>query len=339
MDKIQEKFKKLRKTELNSMQDMQEFKTENQLSFDDYRICISVHVPFCFSSYQAEKEWIEKIIEELSQFVEENKNKILFGFQIKGGENLSKLNFKKLLDFCGKNIKFMQTSSDFEANIDFSLNSLDLDKIKFMAYNGFKRISFEIENQDFDFVKKTMDECKFYGIEKINVLVKDINIYDIHKLKPTQITLLEKSKKYKTWFKQLTQIGYYATFGCLNFSLNREDLGLSSFERNVCINNISYKTFGCNQDAKTTDGISINGENFILTIQKKLQLYLENSVKFLMFNLFAVEEILQENPLEKFAKEINFLKKKKYIKIENNYIKITKKGIDLNKTIIALFSL
>ena len=360
MVKIEKKFKNLIKN--GNFDDFSFFSKENfdclkskeELLFDDYRICMAVHIPFCISK-EKENKIIDSNIAQIENFVTKNKNKILYGFDLKGLTNLSPEGIKKILNYCGRMTKFMQTSSDFEFSVDMSFDILNENLIKVLKFSGVKRISFEYLGEDIKLVKEKLNLLKFYGIDKFNFNVKFDRVkrknlfdlfYKLQKIKPTNITLckLDNRKYYKIAYKNLVEMGYRGSFGQNYFSLNYFDLGMSSYERNTILNNISYKSFGKGMQSKSEKGVMINvedsqNETCFLSSAQLFNDYLFKSGEINLLNLQAMEEILEENPIEKFNKEIAFLIKKKYIKIEENIIKITKKGLKYKNAIIMFFAL
>jgi len=369
MKQVKERFKKLIKTktvELLNEKQWEQYQDSRSLTYNDYRICLYLHIPFCCD---CESKYIKILINDIEQFVEKHKNKILYGFDIGGCPTaLSKQNFTKLLEYCGKTISFMQKSSDFEQSIECDFSNFEKEKLSVITQNGFNRISFKFEKDDLDFAK-IFEYCNTYNIKKINIDIsygnlsqKKKNLKQILKkiktFKPTQVTLYKNGENYlKTYnflFKKLTNYGYYSHYGQNTFSLHKEDLGLSSYQRNKMLNNIPYFGFGVSAQSQNEEGVAYNAgaeifdfisnintfnlyTNYFLPKEILLAKYLENSKYCGRFDLKVMEEILQENPFEKYKKEIKFLKRKKYIKIKENIAFITKKGFKYYDIILSLF--
>jgi len=206
------------------------FKTSEELSFDEKTMCFYVHIPFCmslckFCEYvkfvkqddETEKKYIEIVIKDINKFVENHKDIVLKGFDIGGGTPtcLSESNFSLLLSYFKKVVGLVQTSADFEPSIEGTFSTINENKIKMIVNAGIKRISFGIQtinkkilesndrkNPTFEKMQEVFFLCKKYGIEKINLdfmyglnnqKTKDIKdcFSVIEYFKPQQVTLYE----------------------------------------------------------------------------------------------------------------------------------------------------
>lgn len=210
-----------------------------------------------------------------------------------------------------------------------------------------------------------------YGLK--NQSKKDLrnSIATIEYLKPSQVTLYEfrtnilnikenKTKvqlfnEYKYLFNKLTKLGYKGKFGQNTFSFY-DDLGCSSYIRNRMVNNISYKGFGISAQSKNKHGLSYNigktdkpllaclkegsfieEDIYVLPKEEMLAKYIAISGYCGRFNLKIMEDILNENPLEYFDKEFEFLLSKKLIKIEGNEAFLTRRGFLHYGAVLSLF--
>ena len=118
----------------------------------------------------------------------------------------------------------------------------------------------------------------------------------------------------------------------------------------------SYKGFGIAAQSKSNEGISYNiGKNYenfetclkdncffcedtyILPREEMLAKFVAVSGYFGKIKLDVMEKILNENPLEHFKEQINFLSSKKLIKIKNNNIIISPKGFKYYGAVLAMF--
>jgi oxygen-independent coproporphyrinogen-3 oxidase len=210
-----------------------------------------------------------------------------------------------------------------------------------------------------------------YGLP--NLTTKDIiNSIDIIKyLMPEHIALyefrtnilhlsenfnkIELYRQYELFFNGLIKLGYKGNFGQNTFSLY-DDFGLSSYLKNRTINNMSYKGFGISAQSKSETGISYNiGKNkesfdiccknktfyevdtYFLPKDELLSKYIAISGYYGFFYISTANKIINDNFLEIFNKEIEFLINQKYIEIKNDKINITRNGFLYYGAILALF--
>ena len=64
--------------------------------------------------------------------------------------------------------------------------------------------------------------------------------------------------QYAQYFESLTSMGYQGRFGQNTFSVNAEDLGVSSYLRERMCNGASYKGFGLSAQSMSSVGVSYN---------------------------------------------------------------------------------
>lgn len=351
MKQIKEKFKFYKDNKIQIDANWDEYKTDEEVVFEDYKLCVLIDTRFSFMSVLMERDFANALINDLKDFFEKNKNKIYYGFDFEGAHCLSDANLIRLLNLCGENIGFMQTSSDFEASIEYSFDKLTLEKINLFAGCKITRLSFNFTvKDDISDLKEKLEKCRIKGINKINFMVGRDEYSDkkhfkkamlaLKILKPEQIALApdNKLKFYQKAYNCLLKMGYYNNGDNL-FSLNKEDLGVSSLNRNVNINNISYQILGKNKRQKSEKMFKEKGVKYLLPQDVLLKNYLFQSLSLGMINLEVLADMLIQDPSEKYKKEIKFLNNKKLIKINNNLIKITKKGLKYKDAIFALFAL
>ncbi len=391
-------------------EDWSRYRSERDIKFNEKEICYYIHIPFCMSKCkfceyvkyikpkrELEDKYIEILIKDIQDFYNNHKDCILKGLDIGGGTPtcLEYDNLKKLLDFLANLLSKTSISADFEPSIESTFFTIDEEKIKLIAQNGFKRISFGLQTVNKKFLKKnsrpnpTLErmkqvllQCKENGIEKVNIDLMyglenqsrndlEAAIKTISILKPQQVTLYEfrtnilkiseyKSKKqlfkeYYYLFKQLTKLGYKGIFGQNTFSIY-DDLGLSSYIRNRMINNISYKGFGISAQSKSKEGISYNigkggasleeclekgsfgvEDSYILPKSEMLAKYIAISGYCGRFSLRIMQDIINQNPLELFKEQFDFLLSKKLIEIKDGVVFFTRKGFVHYGAILSLF--
>ena len=304
--------------------------------------------------------------------------------------------FEDLMKFTKTILKKLKLAQNFEPSIEATFLTINERKIKAIKSAGINRISFGIQTVNKKFLKdnnrqnptlnkmiETFDLCQKNNIKKINIdfmyglqnqTKKDLqnNLALIEFFMPSQVTLYEfrtnilnikeyKTKnqlfaQYKYLYKKLKKLGYYCDFGQNTFSLDKKDLGLSSYLRNRMINFTSYKGFGISSQSKSNQGISYNiGKNaknlenciknntfnsedtYILPKDEMLAKFVAVSGYFGKIKLDIMEDILNQNPKQYFEQEINFLLSRKLIKLLDNQIVITPKGFKHYGAVLAMF--
>lgn len=304
-------------------------------------------------------------------------------------------NFKSLMNIAKKINNELPHPNDYEASIEATFNTLDEEKIILIKDAGFKRISLGIQtintkilldnNRDVISINKMLETINL--IKKHNLKVnldlmyglpnqkhEDIenSIKIIKTLNPHQVTLYEMRYNmvtlkphftkeelynfYNTFYNNLINMEYYATFGQNTFSKDNYDLGLSSYLKHRMINNISYKGFGISAQSKSNLGLSYNigksGTNFkecikrntfyeedlyILPKEELLSKYIAVSLYYGQFKLSIMKEIIGNNPLKIYNKEFDYLLSNNYIKINNDYVCLTDLGFKYFGAIGSLF--
>ena len=195
-------------------------------------------------------------------------------------------------------------------------------------------------------------------------LVKSMNVEQIT-LYEMRYNLISKKKKidrqylynqYKYIYNKLIKLGYYAHFGQNTFSKSKIDLGLSSYLRYRMIDNISYKGFGISAQSRSRTGISYNIGKSKKTLEDCLQFYsfIEEDIyilpkeellaKFIAISMYygkfkisIMKSIIDEEPLDYYKDEFEFLIKNNYVEIKNDEVILTKKGFKYYSAVGALF--
>lgn len=291
----------------------------------------------------------------------------------------------------------MKLSKDTEPSIESTFLSITEEKIRIISLNGFKRISFGLQTVNKKFLKENdrshptvermknaLSWCEKYGINKVNIDLmyglknqtkKDLKdaLATIEYFKPQQVTLYEfrtnilkikenMSKKalfkqYCYLFHKLTRLGYNGIFGQNTFSLDKYDLGLSSYIRHRMLDNTSYKGFGISAQSKGSNGVSYNigkteqsleqilahgtfdeEDIYVLPKEEMAAKYVAISGYSGRFSLKILDEILKETAREYYKNQLEFLLKKRYVTISaNNIVQITKRGFVHYGAILSLF--
>ena len=211
-----------------------------------------------------------------------------------------------------------------------------------------------------------------YGIKGQNINTIKIDVNNIIKINPEQITLYEfrpnmvtknysLSKDelysmYNIYYDELIKCGYYANFGQNTFSLNKNDFGMSSYLRNRMKHGIHYKGFGISAQSMNNYGISYNlGKNkknisnilnektferqevYNLPQNELASKFIAISGYYSMINLIDLQKILGKNPKEYYKEEINFVLKNNLCVIDGDYLKCTRNGFKNYGAIFSLF--
>lgn len=122
------------------------------------------------------------------------------------------------------------------------------------------------------------------------------------------------------------------------------------------IYNISYKGFGISAQSKSKCGMSYNvgkarkpleeclkagtfkeEDIYVLPKEELLAKFIAISMYYGKFKLSIMKSIIEENPLEYYKEEFEFLVKNNYVEISDDEVTITKKGFEYYSAIGALF--
>ena len=308
------------------------FKNENDLNF-------YIHIPFCqklcaFCEYvkypkrsiELEEKYLKILENDISKFIEKHNNIILYGLDVGGGTPTSLDNgtFSYLMEICKKIITKLKTVEDFEPSIEGTFETIDEFKLKEIYEAGFRRISLGIQTMNLAILKKNNRK----------------NLYN----------------QYEYIYNKLIELGYNAHFGQNTFSKDKQDLGLSSYLRYRMIYNISYKGFGISAQSKSKCGMSYNvgkarkpleeclkagtfkeEDIYVLPKEELLAKFIAISMYYGKFKLSIMKSIIEENPLEYYKEEFEFLVKNNYVEISDDEVTITKKGFEYYSAIGALF--
>ena len=122
------------------------------------------------------------------------------------------------------------------------------------------------------------------------------------------------------------------------------------------INFVNYKGFGISAQSKADNGIAYNvgktpksleqclrqgtfnyEDTYILPKQEMVAKYIAVSGYYGKFDLEIMSKILKQDACCYFKNQIEFLERKKYIKLQDNIIKITPKGFKHYGAVLAMF--
>ena len=343
------------------------FKNENHLNF-------YIHIPFCkklcaFCEYtkypkrdaEMEEKYVDILEKDINKFINDHAKFILYGLDIGGGTptSLDYEPFNHLMNICKKIINDLELVEDFEPSIEGTFETIDeniLQKCKLIKKVGIEKI-----NIDFMY---GLEGQTLKDLDDAISLVKNMNVEQIT-LYEMRYNLISKKKKidrqylynqYKYIYNKLIKLGYYAHFGQNTFSKSKIDLGLSSYLRYRMIDNISYKGFGISAQSRSRTGISYNIGKSKKTLEDCLQFYsfIEEDIyilpkeellaKFIAISMYygkfkisIMKSIIDEEPLDYYKDEFEFLIKNNYVEIKNDEVILTKKGFKYYSAVGALF--
>ena len=311
---------------------------------------------------------------------------------------LSTSAFNLLMDVYKNVINKVKLTIDFEPSIEGTFSTISEDKLYKIADNGIKRLSLGVQstdlrvisnshrkNVDLDLMKERLGVAYRAGIKKINLdfmyglnfqtietLRQDLKI--IRQLFPEQITLYElrtnriregshsnavqRYEMYSYLYEGLINMGYQAPFGQNTFSLNTEDMGVSSYLRHRMREGSSYKGFGISAQSMSYAGISYNIGKDDKNLKDKLSCssypeeftynlppfemaskYIAISAYSGSFSLTKLTEILKVDSELVFRQPLNYCIDNELMQKDGDIIRITKKGFKNYGAVFSLFYL
>ncbi|MBO7082479.1 MAG: radical SAM protein [Bacteroidales bacterium] len=212
--------------------------------------------------------------------------------------SLTEKNFSLLMEFYKNAVSGLDLSEDFEPSIEGTFNTLSGKKLNDIAKAGFKRLSLGVQSSSHSIMeslrrlvsdekqmKEWLSKASQAGIKKVNLdfmyglqgqneafIQRDLELID--HLRPQQVTLYELRtnmlsiqtsytkeelfSQYTQYYEGLISMGYLARFGQNTFSVDAEDLGVSSYLRERMLNGASYKGFGLSAQSMSSAGVSYN---------------------------------------------------------------------------------
>ena len=231
-----------------------------------------------------------------------------------------------------------------------------LEKCKLIKNAGIQKINIDfmygLEGQNLKDLDNSIELVKNMNVEQITLYEMRYNLI----CKNKEIDRKNLYNQYEYIYNKLIELGYNAHFGQNTFSKNKQDLGLSSYLRYRMIYNISYKGFGISAQSKSKCGMSYNigkvrkpleeclkagtfkeEDIYVLPKEELLAKFIAISMYYGKFKLSIMKSIIEENPLEYYKEEFEFLVKNNYVEISDDEVTITKKGFEYYSAIGALF--
>ena len=293
--------------------------------------------------------------------------------------------FRHLMDLYYKVISSTTIANGFEPSIEGTFQTLNEKKLRAISEAGIKRISLGLQAANDKVLRKasrdylSLEEAKSIrrlvresGIQKLNVdlmyglngkTVEDglLDLRWIEELAPEQVALYEfrpnmltgknfadadeRYDQYRLLYNGLIKLGYYGEFGSNAFSLDKEDLGLSSYLRTRMRDGVAYKGFGLSAQSMSSHGISYNmGKGaqhleslleansfseeytYFLPRTELLAKYVSISAYYGRFSTHTASRILGKNYLETKDDILRFLQEEELVTMSSDQVTITKKG-------------
>ena len=238
---LKEKFKFLKQFDkLNTSypivkEQWEQYKTDGEITFDDKKICMYVHIPFCkhlckFCEYikfakknhEEERQYLEILVNQIEDFCKDKYDKILCGLDIGGGTPtiLDDDNFDFLINSIDNIVAKFKKSEDFMPSIESTFESINEHKIHTIAKSCFKRISFGLQTFDKKVLKNygrkngtienilnIINLCRSNGIKIINIdLMYGLKYTTKQNLKETMNVLKLLNPEHLTFYEFRTNI-------------------------------------------------------------------------------------------------------------------------------------
>ena len=231
-----------------------------------------------------------------------------------------------------------------------------LQKCKLIKKVGIEKINIDfmygLEGQTLKDLDDAISLVKSMDVEQITLYEMRYNLISKNK----KINRQYLYEQYEYIYNELMKLGYCAYFGQNTFSKNESDLGLSSYLRYRMIDNVSYKGFGISAQSKSKIGMSYNigktrrsledclkynsfiaEDLYVLPKEELLAKYIAISMYYGKFKISIMKSIINEDPLEYYKNEFEFLIKNDYVEIKNDEVILTKKGFKYYSAVGALF--
>ena len=287
-------------------------------------------------------------------------------------------------------------ANDFEPSIESTFQTISKSKLELIAKSGIQRISFGVQSSlpsvtslakrfsaQLPQMEHVIDCARLAGIKKINLdfmyglksqtmqsLSNDLQLIEI--LRPEQVTLYElrtnminesshtnvfqRYEMYCRFYDALHEFGYFAPFGQNTFSMNNNDMGLSSYLRNRMVNCLPYKGFGISAQSMNTKGLSYNiGKNqsnlidfikqqsyneeytYILPPSEVASKYLAIAAYSGAFSLTTLSHILHFDAKDYYREQIDFCLENNLLSLDKDTLRVTREGFKYYGAVFSLF--
>ena len=303
--------------------------------------------------------------------------------------------FRALMDLFTEVKSAVSLSSDFEPSIEGTFQTVSKDKLNAISSVGINRISIGLQAANGDVLRKSargavsLNEAMRVrtlvsdsGIGKLNIdLMYGLNgktagdgrvdLEWIRELHPEQVTLYEfrpnmlngsffadadeRYAQYDLLYEGLMALGFFGEFGANTFSIDKDDLGVSSYLRSRMCKGTAYKGFGLSAQSMSSHGISYNSGKgakylsgylgndsfpeeftYILPREELLAKFICISAYYGRFSMTAASAILGRDYYEEQKDILHFLQQEEQVTVLADQVAVTEKGF---KHYGAVFSL
>ena len=272
---------------------------------------------------------------------------------------ISEKKVKDIVKYGFKRVSFGLQTFDKRVLKKYNRNNGDIESI-LKTIRMCRRQGVEIINIDLMYglefinrsaIKATMNVIKQIAPEHLTFYEFRTNILGIKE----NYTKQQLYKQYKALYKASQRCGYKGRFGQNTFS-RLNDRGLSSYLENRMLKFINYYGVGISAQSKGDNGLSYNygknhekypdcfengrikkGDTYLLPEQELLSKFIAVSGYYGAINLNVCSQIIKQDFGQKYQNEIEFLKHKKYINIQDGNMIITKKGFEYYGAILGMF--
>lgn len=241
-------------------------------------------------------------------------------------------------------INDIRRAGGFKINLDFMYG------FKFQSHD-------ELENRDKTAIEQlTPDQVTLYEL-------RTNQLKDYEGTNPSS-----RSGYYDYWYKTLKQLGYLGRYGQNTFSIDRHDLGVSSYIRHRMLDGGDYKGFGISAQSMSEGNVEYNiGKNstdllslipsgrlpknatfeaiehYELPIAEKFAKFVCISAYSGGFNWRIAKERFYPDFFDRFGRILDFLSEAKYvsdsgdIELTNDRINVTRQGFAHYGPLFSLF--
>lgn len=209
---------------------------------------------------------------------------------------------------------------------------------------------------------------KYMRYDDIDIFYKSC----IEQLTPDQVTLYElrtnqlkdyevstpdnRNSDYSAWYNNLIQLGYLGRYGQNTFSIDRHDLGVSSYIRHRMLNGGNYKGFGISAQSMSDGNLEYNAgknatdilsliptgrrpknasfdatEHYELPVNEKFAKFVCISAHSGGFNWRIAKDRFYPDFFQRFGPTLDFLSDSMHSMIDRGYLEITNDCINLTR--------
>ena len=226
-----------------------------------------------------------------------------------------------------------------------------------MAYNsGIKKVNLDfmygLKNQPLESLQADICLVKMLRPEQITLYELRVNMIN----EENHRSALQKYEMYCRWYEALTKMGYKAPFGQNTFSLNEQDMGVSSYLRHRMRDGTAYKGFGISAQSLSSEGLSYNmGKNsqklhnllgmdsyreeytYRLPKEEMASKYIAIAAYSGAFSLKALDRILGGKAKDEYLTQIQWCLGEGLLKREGDILRITRRGFRHYGAVFSLF--